>query len=300
MSDRVPAGEAEFATRYQRIRVVAGPDGDSLLTTSFAQAPLKLFGPHPDHRAIRVVMAQLGGVLQGDSFRTDVEVGERAGLVLTTQAATKLYRMPDRGARHDLSIRVAAGGTLIYLPDVLIPFAGARYQQVLAVEAELGSRVLMRDLLAPGRLARGERFAFSEVTMSVRIGVPGVPAPLYWERQELRPGEQPPSANGAWGAWPYLGSLVVVEPGTERQAEPTWVDAAWQALLAADPRPGPYRDDPGRVGTVGDDALYGGLSRIRHGWVVRVLARRADRLAECLAAITAAVRGQWDASDYTA
>ena len=77
-----------------------------------------------------------GGVLGGDSLELSVEVGDGASAQLTSTGATRLYRCrPDAPAAvQRQSFRVGRGALLEYLPDELIPFAGARYRQETVIE----------------------------------------------------------------------------------------------------------------------------------------------------------------------
>ena len=72
-----------------------------------------------------------GGVLGGDQLALAVTVEAQAqAQVTTTGRDTRVYRhRPGPDATQRTSLRVGAGGLLEYLPDTLIPYAGARYRQ---------------------------------------------------------------------------------------------------------------------------------------------------------------------------
>jgi urease accessory protein len=56
----------------------------------------------------------------------------------------------------DVSLSVAAGGWLEYLPQDTILFEGARMRRRTAIERQGGARVLAGEILVFGRTARGE------------------------------------------------------------------------------------------------------------------------------------------------
>ena len=62
---------------------------------------------------------------------------------------------------------MAGGAILEYVPLPLIPFAGALYAQEIDIRVESGGICLVAEVLAPGRSARGERFAYRMVRSRV-------------------------------------------------------------------------------------------------------------------------------------
>jgi urease accessory protein len=82
-----------------------------------------------------------------------------------------------------------AGAVLEYLPEQIIPFAQAAFQQHMTVRLGPGACILAMEIVAPGRLARGEAFAYRDYDSSVCIeAAPG--QVLLRERTRLRPGCQ--------------------------------------------------------------------------------------------------------------
>src|SRR4029078_11970610 len=110
-----------------------------------------------------------GGLVDGDAIALDVTVGENAKAVIGTQAATKVYKCPAGEDTQTLEARVARGGLLVVAPDPLVPFAGARYAQRATIRLEENARLAWLDVLACGRAARGERWAFSSYSSRTRV-----------------------------------------------------------------------------------------------------------------------------------
>ena len=97
-----------------------------------------------------------GGVLQGDRLTLDIRVREGARLHLGTQSATRLYRMPDGAARIEMRFDVERGGYLEHLPDPWVPYADSRVTIETTLVADPEATVLLGEVVAPGRVARGE------------------------------------------------------------------------------------------------------------------------------------------------
>lgn len=112
-----------------------------------------------------------GGILSGDRLSLRIGVGPGSMAQVTTTGATRLYR--HRAGASDseqhLSISVAEGGLLEYLPDPLIPFAGSRHTQRTTVSLADKATFFCWEVLAPGRQAMGERFAFERLQIETSI-----------------------------------------------------------------------------------------------------------------------------------
>src|SRR4029450_6776585 len=95
-------------------------------------------------------------------------------------------------AQQHLEITLHAGAVLEYLPEQIIPFAQAAFQQHMTVRLGSGACILAMEIVAPGRLARGEAFAYRDYDSSVCIeaasgqGLLRDPHGLRAERQGLQ------------------------------------------------------------------------------------------------------------------
>lgn len=151
-----------------------------------------------------------GGVFAGDHLIASVIAEAGARVHLTTQSATKLYRTEDAPARQELRFVLGAGAYVEHLPDPLIPQAGSRFSQDMSVELGPDAMFVAVETVAPGRRARGERFAYDllELRTSVRRGA----RELCAERLRLEPRRAPPNRPGVLGDAEYLVSLIALAP----------------------------------------------------------------------------------------
>ncbi|MFG2044614.1 urease accessory protein UreD [Dactylosporangium sp. NPDC048998] len=159
----------------------ASISGVTRVTQQFQRTPLYIFQPiYLDPRrpgmAFVYLQHQGDGMLQGDRYRIDVEVGEGAEVHLTTQAATKIYRMESGHAAQLVNLTAGAGSLVEYLPDPVIPYRHSRFIGRLDVTAHPQATVLLAETLLPGRVARGERHAYDLYRATTRIRRPdGLP-----------------------------------------------------------------------------------------------------------------------------
>src|SRR5579864_4203830 len=77
-----------------------------------------------------------GGILDTDSLDWRIDVARGAQAQVTSTGATRIYRSrtPERVASQRAALNVDDNAYLEYLPDQLIPFAGARFDQTMRVE----------------------------------------------------------------------------------------------------------------------------------------------------------------------
>ena len=229
-AERTPARAAERAAHAQPVRAPAAGsgalrcalvDGASAAVHSSATAPLKLLVPRPRGPAVWAFAASFGGgLLAGDRLALDVAVGPGASALLGTQASTKVYRADGRGAAHQrLDAEVAAGGALALLPDPVVAFAGAAYEQRQTIALATGASLLLLDWYTSGRSARDERWAFTSFRSRNRVTVGG--ALLVDDALHLAAG---PALARRMGRFHCLASVLLLGPRCAPAA---------QALLAA-------------------------------------------------------------------
>jgi len=162
-----------------------------------------------------------GGMAGGDRLRTTIEFERDAHAVLITASAAKAYRTRNEPAVQETHIRLERGAIVEYLPDHLIPHAGAAVEQTLRIEMGQSSRAIMYDALAAGRIGRGERWRFRELTSTTMIT--SATRPLYLNRSRITPASQPLDQPGWMEGYNYLATMVVAADS----------DRDWTALVAA-------------------------------------------------------------------
>lgn len=140
----------------------ADAGGATRLADLYQSDPCRALLPSPDpgEPLTAVLITTAGGLTGGDRLKLSVTVEQGASALCTPQAAEKIYRSPDDSAAVlDLSLDVAAGAALEWLPQEMILFDGARLERRISVSLRPDSRLLAGDITVFGRIACGERFA---------------------------------------------------------------------------------------------------------------------------------------------
>ena len=240
----------------------------TILTQSRFSLPLQTLTPLTlaDGAAYLMLLNPTGGVLGGDHLVTEIVQEAETHVCLTTPSATRIYRTLEKPAILETAIRVGEGATLEYFPDHIIPHEGSALHQSLRVEMATGSKAIVFDSMASGRVAHGERWKFREMDSRVEVFSSG--RPIYINRAEIFPAQQRPDRPGRMEEFDYMGSV-----GFFADQFPNWKEfsAALNEELNAMPN------------------VKGAASLLsRNGCMVRFLARSASDM-------TLANKRLWDA-----
>lgn len=158
--------------------------------------------------AVVFVQSVGGGILQGDRLGVEIELGAGARALVTTQSATKVYRMERNYATQRVAVRVERDAHLELLTDYLIPYEGARLYSEIDLTVAPGGNLIYSDGVAPGRVASGERLAYRLV--HTRLEARGGGALRLADTTVLAPAQVAPGRPGLLGGHTDLGSLCVL------------------------------------------------------------------------------------------
>ena len=106
------------------------------------------------------VLSPSGGVLQGDRYRMDVELKNNAISHITTQGATRIYKMESNYATHMVYLSLKNNSYLEFIPEQIIPYKNSRFYQKTNLVIDDSSTAVYSETIVPGRIAMGEMFDF--------------------------------------------------------------------------------------------------------------------------------------------
>lgn len=145
---------------------------------TYAQAPYKLQRPfYPQGKGIcyTTILHTAGGMVGGDELSQSITLKPKTHAVITTAAASKVYRSNGFKATQKIAIEAKQEACLEYLPREMIVFEGAQYQQKLQVNLASNATYLGWEIVRFGRSARGEQFLIGEWRSRTEI----------WQNQQL-------------------------------------------------------------------------------------------------------------------
>jgi urease accessory protein len=165
----MPTFSGHIALRAER-----GPDGRTFIARQSFRAPFHLSKSYwDDHALIVQIVNPTAGILSGDTLEADLEVGEKAALLVTTPSATRVFHMKDGMATCRQALHVAHEGWLEFWPEPLTLHQRSRYRQTTMIDAEAGAEFFYGDFLLPGRIARGEAWAWDALCLELQVKIGG-------------------------------------------------------------------------------------------------------------------------------
>jgi urease accessory protein len=114
------------------------------------------------------IISPSGGILQGDRYRTDITLKNYAKSHITTQSATRIYKMNKNFGTQLINLDVGENCYLEYIPDQIIPFKNSKYYQVSNVKVHDSATCVYSEILTPGRVASKESFEYDICYMKVK------------------------------------------------------------------------------------------------------------------------------------
>jgi urease accessory protein len=231
----------------------------TLLSESLYEPPLKVVRAFTlaDGAALSHLHNVSGGLLGDDRLSLSVRLDENAKVQLTTTGATRIYRAREEAgpAIQRTEISLAANALLEYLPDPIIPFAHARFSQRTEILLTPGAGLFWWEILAPGREASGELFAYDSVEMKADLRAQG--RLIAAERVKLEPRKYSLSSPARLGVYRYWATFYICRVGLD--------PAAWLALEERLREAASEFNYPGK-------ALWGISTLVAHGLVCRCVA----------------------------
>lgn len=106
------------------------------------------------------LMSSAGGILQGDNLKIDIVAGKNTSTHITTQAATKIYKMENGYASQHIDISLEEGSYLEFIPNQIIPYKSSRFYQEVNLKISKNSLAIYSETISAGRMAYGEKFDF--------------------------------------------------------------------------------------------------------------------------------------------
>ena len=161
---------------HLRLRAEVRGDGRSVLAEQGFRAPFHVGKSYWDDeaRTLRVqVVNPTAGILAGDRLESAISAGAGAALIVTTPSVSRVFQMRAGEAVCAQRFAVEAGGWLEFLPEPLVPHRESNYRQTTEIDVEAGGELVFADFLTPGRIARGETWAWRRLRLELAVRVGG-------------------------------------------------------------------------------------------------------------------------------
>jgi len=155
------------------------------------------------------ILSPSGGVLQGDRYRTDITSQNNAIAHITTQGATRIYKMDENYATQIINLKVNKNSYLEFIPQQLIPYNNARYYQKVTFNVDESSTLLYSETLVPGRIAMGELFEYDICYLKTILENDSKNI-QFFDSCMLQPKKQKMNIIGMFGRYTVLSTVYLI------------------------------------------------------------------------------------------
>jgi urease accessory protein len=158
------------------------------------------------------IISPSGGILQGDRFRMDIELTNSAKAHVTTQSATRIYRMNKNFGTQIINLDVDKNCYLEYIPDQIIPYRDSRFYQVSNIKVHDEATCIYSEILTPGRVASNESFEYDICYMKVKSVNQNNKLRLI-DIAKIEPKRENVKSFGVLNNYDILGNIYILTPG---------------------------------------------------------------------------------------
>ncbi|HEX7818082.1 MAG TPA: urease accessory protein UreD, partial [Nitrososphaeraceae archaeon] len=155
------------------------------------------------------IVSPSGGILQGDRYRIDITLGNSAFAHITTQGATRIYKMEKNYATQMISIKVGDGSYFEYLPDQIIPFHNSRFYQEVELTVHDNATMLYSEMIVPGRVESGEAFEY-DICYIKTIAQTHLRKSRFVDIMKLEPKKEDLIVEGILGKFQVVGTVYII------------------------------------------------------------------------------------------
>lgn len=186
----------------------------TVITDQYSQVPLYTqkalyYDENLPNMAHLFIMSPSGGILQGDRYRMDISLANNAVSHITTQGATRIYKMNSNYATQLININVGKDCYLEFIPDQIIPFRNSRYYQKVSLNVDPSATLIYSEIIVPGRVAMGELFSYDLCYLKT-IGQNTEKNIKFIDNCMLKPKNQNMNTLGMFGNHTVLASVYIL------------------------------------------------------------------------------------------
>jgi urease accessory protein len=155
------------------------------------------------------IISPSGGILQGDQYSIDITLSNNSLAHVTTQGATRIYKMEKNYGTQIVNIKVEEGSYLEYIPDQIIPFRNSRFYQEVELSVHDSATLIYSETIVPGRVASGEKFEY-DICYIKTIARSHLGNHRFIDIIKLEPKKEDLTSDGILGNFDVVGTIYIV------------------------------------------------------------------------------------------
>jgi urease accessory protein len=198
-----------------RLKLERDPEtGKTIIREQYSRVPLSTqramyLEENLPAMAYMYIISPSGGILQGDRYMIDITLDNNTFAHVTTQGATRIYKMEKNYASQIVNIKVGDGSYFEYIPDQIIPFRNSRFYQEVELQVHNNATMIYSEMIVPGRVASGEKFeydiCYTRCNARNHLG-----KTRFTDTVKLEPKKESMNVDGMLGNFGVIGTIYIV------------------------------------------------------------------------------------------
>ena len=236
---------------------VAEKDGVTQLRRAYCTQPFKVMDITENKRdsLLQVMlMSSSPGILDGDEYNMEINLGQASSLELQTQSYQRLFSMK-QGAVQNIRVYLQKNAFFRFLPHPVVPHEGADFISSSKIYLSAGCTLLWGEVLTCGRKLNGEIFRFTRYHAITEIFLSG--KLVIKENLLMQPGLFDINGLGQLEGFTHQATLIFLH---ETEPVKELIELAINCLKEQ------------------QDIMYGVTAAPVNGIIVRMLGNKAEQL----------------------
>ena len=151
-----------------------------------------------------------GGIVEGERYNINVELKENVRAIVTTQAASKVYKCENSyESFQETTLKLEENSILEYITDPVILYKDAVYRQENNIYMTKSSTLIYTDGITSGWSPDKKRFQYEKANLKTNIYMDGVPVLL--DNMLINPREDDIDGLGFMEGYKNFATLIILD-----------------------------------------------------------------------------------------
>ena len=151
-----------------------------------------------------------GGIVEGEKYNINVELKENVRAIVTTQAASKVYKCENSyESFQETTLKLEENSILEYITDPVILYKDAVYRQENNIYMTKSSTLIYTDGITSGWSPDKKRFQYEKAKLKTNIYMDGVPVLL--DNMLINPSEDDIDGLGFMEGYKNFATLIILD-----------------------------------------------------------------------------------------
>lgn len=151
-----------------------------------------------------------GGIVEGERYNINVELKENVRAIVTTQAASKVYKCENSyESFQETTLKLEENSILEYITDPVILYKDAVYRQENNIYMTKSSTLIYTDGITSGWSPDKKRFQYEKAKLKTNIYMDGIPVLL--DNMLINPREDDIDGLGFMEGYKNFATLIILD-----------------------------------------------------------------------------------------